>query len=47
MVCRLAGDELQDPLHVGQEAEVEHPVRLVEHERVHAGQVEVTLAGQV
>ena len=43
----LAGDEPQDPLDVGQEAEVEHPVRLVEHERAHAGQVEVTLAGQV
>jgi hypothetical protein len=41
------GGELKDPLHVGQEAEVEHLVGLVEHQRAHTGQAQVALADQV
>ncbi|CAB4717577.1 unannotated protein [freshwater metagenome] len=37
----------QDPLDVGQEAEVQHLVGLVEHEGVHVRQVEGTTVGQV
>ena len=33
IVCRSAGDQLEDPLDVGQEAQVEHAVGLVEHQR--------------
>ena len=47
MVWRSAGDLLEDRLDVGQEAEVEHLVGLVEHEGAHGGQVEVALAGEV
>ena len=39
--------ELQDPLDVGEETQVEHLVGLVEDERRHVRQVEVTLAHQV
>ena len=39
--------EFQDPLHVGQEPEVEHLVGLVEHQRAHVRQVQVALADQV
>jgi hypothetical protein len=38
---------LEEPLHVGQEAQVEHLVGLVEHERVHVGQVERLAVGEV
>ena len=37
IVCRLAGSMLDDLLDVGQEAEVEHLVGLVEHERARRG----------
>ena len=47
IVWRSAGDLLEDRLDVGQEAEVEHLVGLVEHERADAGEVEVALASQV
>ena len=39
--------EPDDPLHVGQEAEVEHLVRLVEHQGSHRAQVQMPLLGQV
>ena len=39
--------KLEDALDVRQEAEVEHLVGLVEHERFHAGKHEVTLPGKV
>ena len=47
MVCRSRGGELDDPLHVGQEAEVEHLVRLVEHQGAYRAQVEVAALGEV
>ncbi len=43
----VRGRELQDALDVGQEAEVQHLVRLVEDQGADLGQVEVTLPGQV
>ena len=43
----LFRDEPDDPLHVGQEAEVEHLVRLVEHQRADRAQVQVAALGQV
>ena len=46
---RLAGlgGHPQDPLDVGQEAQVEHLVGLVEHQRVHVGEVERAAVGEV
>ena len=46
---RLAGlgRHRQEPLDVGQEAEVEHLVGLVEDQRVHVGEVERAAVGQV
>jgi len=40
-------DLLEDRLQVGQEAQVEHLVGLVEYESAYGGEVEVTLPGQV
>jgi hypothetical protein len=42
-----ARGETDDPLHVRQEAEVEHLVRLVQDERAHAAQVEMPAVRQV
>jgi hypothetical protein len=39
--------EPDDPLHVRQEAEVEHLVRLVEHQGPHRAQVQMPALGQV
>ena len=39
--------QLDDLLDVGQEAQVEHLVGLVEHQRAHVAEVEVALLGQV
>ena len=47
MVCRVAGVGRQELLDVGQEAQVEHLVGLVEHDRLHAREVEVPAAHQV
>ena len=47
IVCRVSGVLREQPLDVGQEAEVEHLVGLVEHERVHVGEVEGPAVGQV
>ena len=47
IVCRVSGVMLQQPLDVGQEAEVEHLVGLVEDQRVHVGEVEGAAVGQV
>ena len=47
MVWRPAGISAHDPLDVGQEAQVEHLVGLVEHEGAHVAEVEVALLGQV
>ena len=41
------GGHAEDPLHVGQEAQVEHLVGLVEDQRVHVGEVERPAVGQV
>ena len=43
----LGRGALEDPLHVGQEPEVEHLVRLVEHQGAHRGQLQVALPDQV
>ena len=43
----LLGQHPQDPLDVGQEAQVEHLVGLVEHERVDPAEGEVALLGEV
>ena len=43
----LAGSIRHDPLDVGQEAEVEHLVGLVEHERADPAEGEVALLGEV
>ena len=43
----LAGDLLQDPLDVGQEAQVEHLVGLVQDEHADGREVQVPLPGQV
>src|SRR5206468_10846957 len=43
----LRRGEPDDPLHVGQEAEVEHLVGLVEHQRADRAQVQVAPFGQV
>ena len=40
-VCRLGGQVAQDPADVGQEAHVEHPVGLVEHQVLDAGELRV------
>ena len=45
--CRLLGDLAQDALDVGQEAEVEHLVGLVEHQHGDAAQLQVALLGEV
>ena len=47
MVWRLAGSMLDDLLDVGQEAQVEHLVGLVEDERPDVREVELLLARQV
>ena len=47
IVWRVSGVMLEDALHVGQEAQVEHLVGLVEDERVHVGEVEGPAVGQV
>ena len=41
IVCRPAGISAHDPLDVGQEAQVEHLVGLVEHEAADVAEVEV------
>ena len=40
IVCRVSGVMREQLLDVGQEAEVEHLVGLVEDQRVHVGEVE-------
>ena len=47
MVWRSSGRLGQDPLHVGQEPEVEHLVGLVEHEHLDVAQIEDPAVGQV
>ncbi len=47
IVWRVSGVIEMQLLDVGQEAQVEHLVGLVEHERVHVGQVEGPTVGQV
>ena len=47
IACRLSGDQPQDALDVGQEAEVEHLVGLVEHQHRQAAELQVALLGQV
>ena len=47
IVCRVSGVLLISVDHVGQEAEVEHLVGLVEDERVDVGEVEGAAVGQV
>ena len=47
IVCRVSGVLASKPLHVGQEAQVEHLVGLVEHQRLHVGEVEGTAVHQV
>ena len=47
IVWRVSGVIAQEPLDVGQEAQVEHLVGLVEHERVHVREVERAAVGQV
>ncbi len=46
-MCRFVGDHPQDPLDVGQEAQVEHAVGLVEHQRADLAEHQVALLGQV
>ena len=45
--CRALGDLAQDALDVGQEAEVEHLVGLVEHQDGDSAQLQVALLGEV
>ena len=47
IVCRVSGVMLEQLLDVGQEAEVEHLVGLVEDQRVHVGEVERPAVAQV
>ena len=47
IVCRVSGVLLISLIDVGQEAEVEHLVGLVEHERVDVGEVEGAAVGEV
>ena len=47
IACRSVGDLLEDPLDVGQEAEVEHLVGLVEHQHRQAAELQVALLGEV
>ena len=47
IVCRVSGVLLEQPLDVGQEAEVEHLVGLVEDERLDVGDVERAAVAQV
>ena len=46
-VCRCARELRDDPAHVGDEAEVEHVVGLVEHEHLDASKLREPLAHQV
>ena len=45
--CRAAGDLAQDPFDIGQEAEIQHLVGLVEHEHGDAAQLQVALLREV
>ncbi len=47
IVCRVSGVLREQPLDVGQEAEVEHLVGLVEHQRLHVADVEGAAVHQV
>ena len=47
IACRSVGDLLEDPLDVGQEAQVEHLVGLVEHQHRQSAELQVALLGQV
>ena len=47
IACRSVGDLPQDALDVGQEAQVEHLVGLVEHQHRQPAELQVTLLGQV
>ena len=47
IACRSVGDLLEDALDVGQEAEVEHFVGLVEHQYRQAAELQVALLRQV
>ena len=47
IVCRLSGTMREDPLDVGQEAQVEHLVGLVEDEDLDLAEDQVALLGQV